>query len=217
MKTDKELINKLIIDTDENKIKWDVEINDTSVKATYEKKLSEGKKIVFRIIYYKQHTKSTKLHVNFIKKETNGVNSSNTIYDIGGHKRKEEVRIVSHLLNKVLLKEEKSRGIKIELEDQFEIGDRVVVIHDQDFEKHEIVGQKGTIIKELKNEFVHVFLVKFDNKFSNILISDEFNFDKNVKDGDCWIMQPENIKKIIKKHNESSSPLKLKGFSYFQN
>jgi len=194
-----DVLKKLIEDTESDKIKWVVTIENELVKSIFEKELTPNKKVVFKIVYYNQHPKSTKLYVYFNKKDNWG-STTLTIMDIGGNKKRNEARIVSQLLNKILLKEEKLRNeVDIELDDEFAIGDRVVVIKEQDFQKDVIVGQKGIIVNQFNKDGLK-FLVEFDDKFSYLLINNDFNYEindkNNIKSGQCWLMDPNNIRKI---------------------
>jgi len=220
--TNKEVINKLSQDTNDGKIKWEVDLTYNYagkeariavVKTSHDIKITEKKKLVFKIMYYVDHPKNTKLSVNFIT-NVDGVNSSKTISDMGGKKR-EESRIINQLISKILLDYENLKDkIEIERDDVFNIGDRVVVIREQDFPKEKIVGQKGTIIKELERDGNARFLVEFDNKFNDALF-DEKKFDygaTRVDDGNCWLMDPNNIRKIISKETNEKIKISYKEF-----
>ena len=64
-----DVLKKLIEDTESDKIKWVVTIENELVKSIFEKELTPNKKVVFKIVYYNQHPKSTKLYVYFNKKD----------------------------------------------------------------------------------------------------------------------------------------------------
>jgi len=198
LKSSSEVLKKLIEDTTNNKIDWIVSIDSLLVKASFEQELTPNKKLNFKIIYYIEHPKSTTLHIYFNKKDTWG-SISKSVLDIGGSKRRNESNEISKLLRDILLKEEKlQKNIEIELDDEFKIGDRIIVIKEQDFRKEEIVGQKGTIINQFNKNGLK-FLVEFDKNFNYLLINSDFNYDENnskVVDGKCWIMDPNNIRKI---------------------
>ena len=151
-------------------------------------------------MYYKDHPKSTKLYITYeFKSERSG--HSISILDLGGKKRQEADEI-SRLLEIILSDKSEYRDIKLSYsDDKFEIGDRVVVIKAQDFDGNEI-GQKGNIIKEITNKHNALFyLIKFDNKFEECMIDDDFDFgDEELKDGNCWAFKPDYIKKISKKN-----------------
>jgi len=192
-----DVINDIDKATEKGDIEWNVEIENKFVRATYHQELTPSKKIVYKIVYYLEQTKSTSLHINFLNK-IEGVTHSKTIMDLGGSKRRNEVKLISHILNKILLKEEDERlKVNIEIEDVFTVGDRVVVIKPQDFNKDEIVGQKGTIIKEVDRVTKTLYLVKFDNHFHDVLFGEESFFGGTVvREGNCWLMEFDSIKKI---------------------
>lgn len=194
----REILDNLLSDTESDKIRWEVTIEKKLVKAIYEKVITPSKNIFFKIVYYIDHPKSTKLHIYFKKHNKHG-SESETIFDLGGNKKKNESKYISQILNKILLKEEKLRDqVHLDLDGVFKIGDRVVVAKEQDFQKSDIIGQKGTIVNTFTRNDNEVFLVEFDKKFSSLLINNDFNFDSKCVDGNCWIMYPENIEKISK-------------------
>jgi len=205
MLSNKELIQNLAKDTEEGKISWEISIEPKFIRATYTLQVTKNKKLVFKVVYYIDHPKGTKLTVNYQLKGDYGT-AHKEIHDLGGSKRRAEVKEISMLLNKILLKEEEKRNnpelskiVDIDYEDVFEVGDRVVVTREQGLGKKEI-NQKGTIIKELINSKNDLsYLVKFDNRFSDLLVDDE-DFDflsaTQLRDGNCWAFRPENIKKI---------------------
>jgi hypothetical protein len=219
MKSLREVINKLILDTNDGKIKWKIDVEKIFVRATYEKMLTSDKKITFKIVFYPDHTKGTKLHINFIRKK-DGVNSSNTIMDIGGSKKKEEVRLVLHLLKKIIEKV----GFNLPFDelnmddddDEIQVSDRVEIIKEQDFRKEECIGQKGTVIKEFNKGNKIFFLVEFDEQFSSVLVGSDFDFNRakaGFSDGKCWLMDPNNLKKIKDKKVTERLLLTSKEFS----
>ena len=77
------------------------------------------------------------------------------------------------------------------------MNDRVVVIKKQDIGEVAI-GEIGTIIAEVGNkEDSIIYVVKFDNHFSDLLIDSEEAFHSGkMVDGDCWGFKPESIRKI---------------------
>jgi hypothetical protein len=197
IKSNKQILKNLLKDTEDDKIRWDVSIEKYFVKATHVITPTKNKKLTFKIVYFIQRPKETKLNIIYeINTEYSKKNMS--IIDIGGKSKKAEVKEISYLLNKILLKEEKAREFpEIFIEDQFKIDDRVVVIKEQDFDKEEI-GQKGTIVTELKDAFDNIcYIIRFDNHFSDILIDDKESFRTGkMISGNCWAFSPENIKKI---------------------
>ena len=197
MLSKKEIINKLIDDTNINKIKWKITVDSQFISASYNQEITRNKKCVFKIVYYKTHPKSTKLFIDYEIDEKYAT-STQSIIGIGGNK-KVESKDISFLLSKILSKNDKYKDIKLDLEDNFEIGDRVVVVRSHDHGEIEM-GQKGTIIKWLVTDKDEpFFLIKFDNRFSNIMVSDDFEIGDVPKDGDCWVYRPDAIRKIDSK------------------
>lgn len=196
-KSKREILEKILKDTESDKIVWDVILENKYVKAIFEQNITPSKQLVFKLLYYIDHPKSTKLHVYFKRHDKRG-SQSDTIIDLGGHKKRNEAKFVARILNKILLKEEELRNkINIDLDDDFKIGDRIVVVKEQDFQRSEIISQKGTIVNIFNDNEGDKILVEFDNKFSDILINKDFEPNINrCSDGNCWIMNPENIRKI---------------------
>lgn len=209
-----EVLNKLIKETEDNTIKWTVAIEKLIVRATFEKELTPKKKLNFKILYYKEHPKNTSFHIYFCKKDNWG-SISVTVMDIGGSKKRNESREVLKFLNIILLKEELKDKVEIELDDEFSIGDRVVVVKEQDFRKDDIIGQKGTIVNQFYKDGLK-FLVEFDNNFSYLLINSDFDYSNHkLGNGRCWIMDPNNIRKINNKKKSINEKKIVTDFSMF--
>ena len=194
MLSKKEIIKKLLDDSEADKIKWKIMINDQAIVANYIQKLTDSKKCTFKIVYYKDHPKSTKLFIDYEITDKYATNTQ-SIMGIGGNK-KAESKDITYLLSKLLAKDEKYKDVKVDLDDHFEIGNRVVVVKWHDHGEIEM-GQKGTIVKWLVTDKEEpFFLIKFDNRFSNILVNDDFEIGQVPRDGNCWVYRPSAIRKI---------------------
>lgn len=194
----KETLSKLLEDTESGKIKWEVSIERDFVRATHTINPTPNKSLVIKIVYFLHHIKGTKLTADFTIKGQRGKQDM-AVLALGGKNKKEEVKQISYLMSRILLKEEDSRNIDIFIEDKFEIGDRVVVVKEQNFGGNE-VGQKGDIVSESTDKDGSiVYVIKFDNHFDDILVdAEEAIRTGRLKDGNCWAFLPRNIKKISK-------------------
>ena len=73
------------------------------------------------------------------------------------------------------------------------------MVEENDFNKDEIIGQKGTVVNQFVREREGViYLVEFDNRFNDILISSDFVYGKKPGDGKCWLILPDEMRKIKK-------------------
>ncbi len=192
----KDVLKDLLRDTENDKIKWDVSIEEQFIKATHYIDVTKNKKVTFKLVYFLNHPKGSKLTIIYDVR-TDFSKRSATLMDLGGKNKKSEVKDISYLLHKILLKEERYKDVEIFIEDKFDIGDRVVVTKVQEFNGDEL-GQKGTILAELSGRDKEVlFLIKFDNKFSDIMVDGEFALNTGqTRDGNAWSFKPENIKRI---------------------
>lgn len=213
LKSRKEILKNLFKDTSGGYMIWDVFVDNQFIKTSHKLKVTETKSVSFKIVYYKNHPKSTKLYISYeFKNEHNG--HSISILDLGGKKRQEADDVL--LLLKTILSENEYKNpefkdILIEINDKFKIGDRVVVIKAQDFDGDEI-GQKGNIVKEITNKHnILFYLIRFDNEFDACeMLDDDFDFDdKKLKKGNCWAFRPEYIKKISQKKESVTENLAL--------
>lgn len=182
MKNKETILKELGIDTRSRAITWDVNIKKEFVRATYTKKLTEDKSIVFKIIYIVSYPKNTRLTILLDKKS---VEKPSVIMEIDNA---HYIRL-NELFNDILNKKD---DVFNDLEDQrFKNGDRVVVVEEQDFDGDEL-GQKGTVISEINDDDQILYLVQFDNHFNDNLIK---KTDKE-KIGNCWVFKPENLDQI---------------------
>ena len=189
IKSKKEILRNLLKDTESGKIRWEISIEKALVKATHIIPVTSLKHIIIKIIYFNDTPKMSKLNILYQQIGEHGVHTK-LITNIGGKNKGAEVKEVSYLLNRILLKEEQ-RNVDIFIEDDFKVGDRVVVIKTQDKEfQGEEKGQKGTIVGDLTENNVVMFVVKFDNHFSDILNDDDSKF------GNCWAFWADNLKRI---------------------
>lgn len=192
----KDILKKLLEDTENDKIKWKVDIEKDFVRATHVINPTPKKSLVIKVVYFLQHVKGTKLTADYVIIGQRGKHEV-TVLDMGGKSKKDEVKQISYLMSKILLKEETNRNIDVFIEDKFETGNRVVVVKEQDFKGKEI-GQKGTIMSERTDRDDNtVYIIKFDNHFDDLLVdADEAVRSGRLKDGNCWGFLPQNIKKI---------------------
>jgi hypothetical protein len=199
MKTKREIFNKLLIDTDANKIYWEISLEEMYVKATYIEQLTDNKQLLYKIVYYKEHPKSTKFFVIF-KTKSHGSLASKDIFTFGGNKKIDEVRLIAHLLKKVLKKDEKYNDIEIEIDNVFKPGDKVIVIKGEDFGEDE-VGEKGTIVREDSIRGEKYYLVEFNYRFRDVLIDRDYTYGckRKAQLGNCWFIKPDNLRKVFKK------------------
>jgi hypothetical protein len=179
------------------------------VKATYIEQLTDNKFLMYKIVYYQEHPKSTKFYIMF-KTKSNGSMSSKDILTLGGSKNHDEVRLISHLLKKILKKDKNYKDIEIEIDNIFKPGDKVIVIKGEDFGEDE-VGEKGTIIREDSIHGVKHYLVEFDHQFRDILIDRDYTFDSKRKPfpGNCWFIKPDNLRKVFKKNTQNTNLLMM--------
>lgn len=188
IKSNKQILKDLLEDTENGKIRWEISIEKALVKAIHVIPVTTLKQIVIKIIYFNDAPKLSKLNILYQQIGDHGVHTK-PITNIGGKNKGSEVKDVSYLLNRILLKEEQDRNVDIFMEDDIGVGDRVVVVKEQDFGGKE-KGQKGKIVADLTEDNVLLYVVKFDNHFSDILNDDDSKF------GNCWAFKPENLKRI---------------------
>lgn len=204
MKTKREIFSKLLNDTDDKKIQWEISLEEMYVKATYIEQLTENKHLVYKIVYYKEHPKSTKFFIIF-KANSYGSKTSKEIFTFGGNKKQDDVRLISHLLKKILKKNKKYKDVEIDIDNVFKPGDKVIIIKGEDFGPDE-VGEKGTVIREDSIHGDKHFLVEFDNQFRDVLIDRDYTFGCKRKPlpGNCWFIKPDNMRKVFKKKTQNT-------------
>lgn len=103
------IIGDLTRDTDNDKIEWDVTIESDYIKAIYNMPVTANKTIVFKLVYFTNNPKVSKLNVLYVL-NIDDKKFTRTINDIGGKSKKAEVKEISYLINRILLKEEENRG-----------------------------------------------------------------------------------------------------------
>jgi hypothetical protein len=198
-----EILDNLNKATDEEKINWKISIDREFVRAEYEFQTTETKKIRFRIVYYVNHPKTTKLFIEYDKRKTYAT-IVEQIIEIGGKNNKIESRKISQLIQKILLKNDKYKNIKIEIyNDEINVGDKVIVVVPKRELTDTIVqlakGEKGTVIEEIEDITGEKFLlVQFDQKFMEQMVSANFAFGEESlsSEGDCWPFEPKFLRKI---------------------
>lgn len=102
MRSRREIISKLYDDTISGKIRWEITLDKAYVKAVHEMPVTKTKKVIFKLTYFVDSPKNSKLFINFSPKS----NLILSVMDIGGKNKKKEVNGLERLLNQILLKEE---------------------------------------------------------------------------------------------------------------
>jgi len=207
LKNKEKLNKKDILDkiSNDDNLEWDITIEQQYIKATSFLDVTNNKKIIFKAVYYIDHPKSSRL--NLIYDITMKLSNTKTktkqeeIYDTFGGKKRQEARQVSLLIKKILSKNDKYKNIEIKIEEIgfLNVGDRVDVIKGDSFDGDDH-GEKGTIVNEIDSKTNKPFyLVRFDNKFSPLLVDDDFTFDKiedyEGTDCDCWPYRSFHLRK----------------------
>lgn len=212
----KEIVKKLISDTETNKVKWNVIINPQWIRAEYSIEITSNKFLNFKLIYYIDHPKGTKLLVDYYVK-TSMTAANHSLYNVGGKNKEAESRELLSLMNIVLLNEEKNRNdnnpniniinniIRKQLEESkpdFNIGDKVIIKGDPHFEMAD--GMEGKIVSEISDtDDTFYYLVDFEDPFYEMLVYPDFDFEKDdfKVGGTCWPFEPQFLKKIIEKED----------------
>jgi hypothetical protein len=204
----KEIVKKLIKDTKDDNIKWTIKIDRQWVRAEHSMEVTPNKILNFKLVYYTDHPKGTKLYVTFNIKHYKGSSTSHTIYDIGGKKKRVESKEMLSLMNDILLKEESNRNvidkIKGQLDEykpgpyELQIGDWAMVTHDPEFDMAD--GKEGRIVSEITDtDDTFYFLVDFEDPFYEMLVDQDFDFEREdfKVGGTCWPFEPQYLKKVI--------------------
>jgi hypothetical protein len=118
-KSKKEIVNKLTEDTKKGILDWVVNFTNQFITATSHVMLTEKKYITFKVVYYLENDKITKLSVLLSRKDKNGkIRIFEEIYSIGGKKKKMDSKSVNYLFNEILKREE-TREKEVRDEDMF--------------------------------------------------------------------------------------------------
>ena len=104
----KQIIEELLDDTERGNIVWVVTINPNYVRAIYNYEITPNKKIVFKLLYFIDDHRRTKLSVDYDMRKEKGTLVT-YIMDFGGKTHKNEIKELTYLLNRIILKEEERR------------------------------------------------------------------------------------------------------------
>jgi len=190
MKTARELIGNLLQAVETDNIDWDISINHNIVKAVYNTPLTKERTIYYKIIYNHQDPKETKLAVSIGEAKKERIKTTFVMSIDKNNFHESVINDINILLDKILImhdyKKKHSKG------DEIKVGDRVVVIKEQNFGGVE-VGKKGTVIRkvEITSEGDSYWTICFDVKFNNRL-----TYSPPATKETCWIFGSDKLKKI---------------------
>jgi hypothetical protein len=97
----KEILNLLISDTENGKIKWDINIEPSYFKSEYILSLTNKKRLKLKVLYFQVRVKHSKVIIS-MEKNIDGKWVSKTIIEMGGKKNREDIRIIESLVEKIL-------------------------------------------------------------------------------------------------------------------
>lgn len=190
MKTSKEIIESLIKGVEVDKIDWEVNVSSNIVKATHDCPLTKNRTISYKIFYNHQIPDNSRLNIIMVTKTERMVTTTPVVSIT---KEKDGIIIIKEvnlLLEKIINFHDLYR--KNQNTDQLKVGDRVIVIKEQNFGGQEL-GKKGTLISEVDigKKDMKYFTVCFDIRFSNNL-----TYSETAKKNNCWIFNASRLQKI---------------------
>lgn len=99
----KEILDSLINDTKNDKIKWEVQYEESYLKSNYKLKLTDKKNLNIKVLYFVNRVKHSKV-IFSLEKNIDDQWKNKTITELGGKKNRDEVYLIEVLIEIILYK-----------------------------------------------------------------------------------------------------------------